>query len=58
MTENKLDVLIDIFGKDSPPSAAKFGTGVKTLAEINEATSARRNATPGSYLRTDTEAQK
>jgi len=50
MTEKQADstILTDVYGRDAP-DAAKFGKGATTLAEINQATDARRQLRPGAY---------
>ncbi len=35
------DVLVNVYGKNAP-AAARFGVGAKSLAEIKQATDARR----------------
>jgi len=48
MTTAKPDHLTDVYGKTAP-AAAKFGVGAANLAEIQEATDARRSQKPGYY---------
>ncbi len=46
----KPEILTDVYGSRPPKAAESFGgNGVTTLAEIQEATDARRNAKPGEY---------
>jgi hypothetical protein len=44
----KPEINVNVYGKDAP-AAAKAGVGARTLAEIREATDARRNQRPGDY---------
>ena len=45
---DKQEILTDVYGK-SAPDAAKFDVGATNLAEIEEATQARRTAINESY---------
>jgi hypothetical protein len=42
MSDDKIVVEIDSYGSSTPVPAATFGVGASTLAEINQATEARR----------------
>ncbi len=46
--QTKPDILTDVYG-NKPPRAAEFGKGATTLAEVKDATEARRNARPGEF---------
>jgi hypothetical protein len=47
MTNNtKPDIQVSVYGS-KPPPAAEFGKGARDLAEIKEATDARRAQRPG-----------
>ena len=46
--DQKPNILVDIYGK-RPPSAAEFGKGAQTIAEIKHATEAQKNVKPGDY---------
>jgi hypothetical protein len=48
MSTKQPEILVDVYG-NKPPRAAEFGKGATTLAEIKEATDARRNVKPGVY---------
>jgi hypothetical protein len=46
--KEKPEILVSTYGKDAP-KAATAGVGARNLAEIREATDARRNQRPGDY---------
>ncbi len=49
MTNKQTPINVDVYGNKAPPAAADFLKGARTLAEIKQATDARRNNRPGDY---------
>ena len=46
--EDKLDVLVDSYGRRAP-DAARFNVGIRTQEQAQAAQDARRAAVPGDY---------
>lgn len=62
MSENQNPILVNVYGVDNPPAAARAmvgarvpdatpGAGTQEAPEIAEATAAQRSVNPGTYSR-------